>query len=169
MPLFHIKQRKLNQSHKKIYVASSWKNTYFPIMIEELRKCNYDVYDFRNPNYPEKGYGFHWESIAKDWKHWLFHQYIQAVQSKEAEAGFMLDFNAMSNADACILLLPSGRSAHIEAGFMRGKGKLLGILIPSINNEMPEGFDPELMYRLANVVSCHLTDILETFETLWSK
>ena len=33
----------------KIYVASSWRNTYYPQVVETLRQAGYEVYDFRNP------------------------------------------------------------------------------------------------------------------------
>lgn len=33
----------------KIYVASSWRNTYYPSVVSALRDAGHDVYDFRNP------------------------------------------------------------------------------------------------------------------------
>ena len=32
-----------------IYVASSWRNTYYPEVVTALREAGHDVYDFRNP------------------------------------------------------------------------------------------------------------------------
>ena len=32
----------------KIYVASSWRNKYYPEVVERLKKEGHDVYDFRN-------------------------------------------------------------------------------------------------------------------------
>lgn len=40
----------------KIYVASSWRNPYFPEVVKRLRAEGHDVYDFRNP--PHGGNGF---------------------------------------------------------------------------------------------------------------
>ena len=40
----------------KIYVASSWRNPFYPDVVETLRKAGHDVYDFRNP--PHGGSGF---------------------------------------------------------------------------------------------------------------
>lgn len=34
---------------RKIYVASSWRNEYYPEVVEKLREAGHDVYDFRNP------------------------------------------------------------------------------------------------------------------------
>lgn len=46
----------------------------------------------------------------------------------------------MKWADACVLLLPSGMSAHLEAGWFSGAGKPVAVLAPEIR-------EPELMYK----------------------
>ena len=48
----------------KIYVASSWRNPYFPEVVEALRAAGHEVYDFRNP--PHGGAGFHWTDIDEN-------------------------------------------------------------------------------------------------------
>mgnify|MGYP002522148347 FL=1 len=47
----------------------------------------------------------------------------------------------MSEVDTCILLLPSGRSAHIEAGYLKGLGKKVYV-VGSVFDELRL----ELMY-----------------------
>ena len=32
-----------------LYIASSWRNTYYPEVVTALRKAGHEVYDFRNP------------------------------------------------------------------------------------------------------------------------
>ena len=34
---------------RKIYVASSWRNGYYPDVVTKLRGAGHDVYGFRNP------------------------------------------------------------------------------------------------------------------------
>ena len=34
---------------RKIYVASSWRNEYYPEVVRQLREAGHEVYDFRNP------------------------------------------------------------------------------------------------------------------------
>ena len=46
----------------KIYVASSWRNEYYPEVMEELREAGHDVYDFRNP--PSGDPGFKWKYVS---------------------------------------------------------------------------------------------------------
>ena len=42
----------------KIYVASSWRNSDYPEVVEKLREAGHDVYDFRNP--PSGDESFKW-------------------------------------------------------------------------------------------------------------
>lgn len=44
-----------------IYVASSWRNSYYPDVVDRLRGEGHKVYDFRNP--PHGGGGFTWRDI----------------------------------------------------------------------------------------------------------
>jgi hypothetical protein len=54
----------------------------------------------------------------------------------------------MLDAEACVLCLPSGRSAHIEAGYFVGARKRLIVLTNGVRME------PELMYKMADLL-CH--------------
>lgn len=47
-------------------------------------------------------------------------EYLDALEHPLAEAGFRSDFDAMRQADVCVLVLPCGASAHSEAGWMKG-------------------------------------------------
>lgn len=102
----------------KIYVASSWRNNIQPLVVEALRKAGYEVYDFKNP---EPGnHGFHWEKIDANWMAWSSEQFKQALSHPIAESGFGPDMKALKECDACVMVLPCGRSAHLEAGYAIG-------------------------------------------------
>ena len=135
----------------KIYVASSWRNQYQPDVVRRLRAAGYDVYDFRNPR--EGDTGFHWSEIDPDWQSWTPDKYVVAMQHPIAVAGFKSDFDAMKWADACVLVLPSGRSAHLEAGWFCGQGKPCMVYIP-------EPIEPELMYKLASRICTSMDEVL---------
>lgn len=49
----------------KIYVASSWRNEFYPSVVSALRDAGHVVYDFRNP--PSGGHGFKWSEISPDY------------------------------------------------------------------------------------------------------
>lgn len=64
---------------------------------------------------------------------------------------------ALNWADTCVLVLPCGRSAHTEAGWMKGAEKKVIVYIP-------EMVEPELMYKLFDeVVDCmdNLVNVLK--------
>ena len=127
----------------RIYVASSWRNKYQPEVVAALRKAGHEVYAFRNP--PHGGAGFHWTDIDENAPNWTFAEYAEGLIHPKAEKQFKADLDALNWADTCVLVLPCGRSAHTEAGWMAGKGKKVFVYIP----EMQE---PELMYKLFDQV-----------------
>ncbi len=130
----------------RIYIASSWKNKFQQQLVEELRKRGHKVYDFKHPN--GRNDVPVWESVSvtqnlrsayvekclkgKDFKRMLLDR--QSIKRFEEH------FAAMQDADTCILLLPAGRSSHIEAGHMNGMGKRVFVMDTS------KEVTPELMY-----------------------
>lgn len=120
-----------------IYVASSWRNDHQPSVVEMLRVVGHDVYDFRNP--AEGVGGFSWSEIDPEWKSWTPQQYREALKHLTARNGFFYDMQALRECDACVLVLPSGRSASWEFGWACGHGKRGTVY-------MPEACEPELMY-----------------------
>lgn len=122
----------------KIYVASSWRNDIQPKVVEALRNQGHEVYDFKNPEPGDNG--FHWSEIDPDWQKWTPDAFRVALGHPIATKGFNKDMNALENCDACVLVMPCGRSAHLEAGYAIGAGKPTVILLA-------DG-EPELMYKM---------------------
>ena len=136
----------------RIYVASSWRNRFYPAVVEALRGDGHEVYDFRNP--PHGGNGFRWTDIDEKALNWSFEEYAQGLHHPKAERQYKADLEALEWADTCVLVLPSGRSAHTEAGWMAGAGRRVFVYIP----EMQE---PELMYKLFDGVFGSLDELLD--------
>ena len=136
----------------KIYVASSWRNLYYTDVVGRLSEAGHEVYDFRNP--PKGTGGFHWSDINPNYMEWSVEQYREGLKSQKAEQQFANDIEALTWADTCLLVLPCGRSAHTEAGWMVGAGKKVIVYIP----EMQEA---ELMYKLFDFVSGDLNEIID--------
>ena len=63
----------------RIYVASSWRNQYYPAVVTRLREAGHEVYDFRNP--PHGGTGFHWTDIDANAPSWTFAEYAEGLRS----------------------------------------------------------------------------------------
>jgi len=133
----------------KIYVASSWRNPHQPDLVGALRVQGHEVYDFRHPPAGDH-LGFSWSDVDPAWASWTAEQYVEALDHPIAAAGFDSDFGAMAWADAGVLVLPCGRSAHLEAGWFVGAGKLLYVLLDRDEFQPDAGHHvTELMYRMA--------------------
>lgn len=142
--------------YRKIYVASSWRNTHQPTVVEKLMASGHLVYDFRNPRPGDVGFG--WSEIDKGWQDWDTLTYRAALHHPTAVDGFTSDMEAMRWADTCVLVLPCGRSAHIEAGWFCGANKSCWILIPK-----GEAVEPELMYSMASGIVSSIDELLGKF------
>ena len=144
----------------KIYVASSWRNKLQQHLVKLLRSHGHWVYDFKHPT--ENAPGFSWADIDPQWQKWNVNQIRANLSHPKANRGFAKDFNAMNNADVCVLLLPCGRSAHAEAGYMAGKGKKVVALIT-------EPQEAELMYKLFDKVVGDTDDLVCYLDSLDNK
>ena len=130
-----------------IYVASSWKNQRQPLVVALLREWGHDAYDFRNPNPGDKGFNWGWlgpKSLSPE--SWSPSEYLDVLEDPLVEGAFRHDLNAMDWAEACVLVLPCGRSAHFEAGWFAGKGK------PVIGLLEQDKVDPEIMHKMMYLV-----------------
>ena len=136
----------------RIYVASSWRNPYYEQVVKRLREEGHEVYDFRN--LPHGGNGFHWTDVDENAPDWTFEDYAEGLSHPLAERQFKADLDALEWADACVLVLPCGRSAHTEAGWMAGRGKKVVVYIPKME-------DPELMYKLFDKVAGTLDEVIK--------
>lgn len=139
----------------KIYVASSWRNEFQPEVVRLLKSLKHEVYDFRNPT--EHNNGFSWSDIDPNWQNWTSEQYVEALSHPIADKGFDFDFNAMKWADCCVMVLPCGRSANTEAGWMKGAGKKVYVYQP-IRQE------PELMYKLFDGIITSKGELIFLFD-----
>lgn len=77
------------------------------------------------------------------------YQFISAMEHERSIAGFQRDMNHLRDAEAVILLLPCGKSAHLEAGWAAGAGKPLALYAP-------EPLQPELMYGMMELITADI-------------
>lgn len=135
----------------KIYLASSWRNPHQPSVLAALRAAGHEVYDFRNPA-PDND-GFHWSEIDPNWQQWTPEQYHEALNHPIAERGFEHDMQALMACNVCVLVLPCGRSAHLELGWAAGAGK--GTIVLQLDPQ-----EPELMVKMCNAIVSHVDELL---------
>ena len=60
-------------------------------------------------------------------------------------------------ADATILVLPCGRSAHLELGYAAGLGQITGVLMNG-----PD--EPELMYKARSFIADSIDEVIRELE-----
>lgn len=88
---------------------------------------------------------------------WTPEEYKERLNCAKAERQFANDIEAMKSCDACVLVLPCGRSAHTEAGWFAGQVKKVIAYIP-------EKIEPELMYKLFTGVATTMEEVVDLLE-----
>lgn len=144
----------------KCYVASSWRNVLQPTIVAALRDLGHRVYDFRNPGPDDRG--FSWSEVHPGWKitdgekgHVDAATYRKILAHPLAEAGYELDIAAVRAADVGVYVLPCGRSASWEFGYLMGQGKPCYVVWFGEH-------EPELMFREATVIGS-MEELREAF------
>lgn len=133
----------------RIYVASSWRNPHFEQVVACLLSCGHLVWNWKNP--PTGGDGFRWQDAGQP--HYGHGDALSAAAINEtlnhpvALRGFASDLCGMNWCDVGVLLYPSGRSAHLEAGWLAGRGK-------TVHSLMLDPTEPDLMVHLLNGKIC---------------
>lgn len=80
--------------------------------------------------------------------------YLQAINGPHAWHVFLFDKEWLDWCDATVMVCPAGKSAHLELGYVLGRGKRGYILL----HGEPERWD--VMYRFATGIYDHLDDLL---------
>lgn len=114
----------------KVYLGGSLRNPRVREVANRLREKGIEVFD-------------DWASTAPDADdHWKAYEqargrtFIEALQGHFARNVFEFDKAHLDEADAFVLVLPAGRSAHAELGYMAGCGKRTVVLLaPEIEDE----------------------------------
>ena len=136
-----------------VYVASSWRCDRHPVVVAALRAVGIDCYDFKN----DEGAQFHWSEVGVNSEVENVADYRAALGMDRAVAGFNSDFNALKRASHCLLVLPCGRSAHLELGWAVGAGTPTAILLEPNLLVTP----PELMYKMVDHLFTGLPQVMD--------
>jgi hypothetical protein len=136
-----------------LYVASSWRNPLYDGVIQVLKAAKVPHYDFKHPSSGSDG--FHWHDIMPNWERWEARVYREALRHPLACQGFKADMDALEACARLLLVLPCGRSAHLELGHAIGAGKETIIYYP----EMVQ-IEPELMYKAATHLCVTMGEVL---------
>ena len=138
----------------RIYLIGSLRNEKVPRVAQMLRAAGHEVFDDWYAAGPEADY--YWQRYEQEERK---HTYTEALLGYPANHVFGYDRFHLDRCNIGVLLLPAGKSSHLELGYMIGQGKR-GFIVMM---EEPERFD--VMYKFATVVQS-LPELLNRLERL---
>lgn len=139
-----------------IYLIGSLRNPEIPKLGNRLRAAGFDVFDDWMAAGPEAD--DHWQSYSNN----RGHDYKEALAGAAAQHVFKFDKHFLDQSDIAILVLPAGKSGHLELGYMAGRGKRSYILF----DKAPERYD--VMYNFATEVFFNEEDLLRAVRAVAS-
>ena len=133
-----------------IYLIGSLRNKEVPYFGNSLRALGHEVFDDWH------GVGPHADDHWQEYETIRGRSYPEALAGDAAQNTFHFDLRHIQRADMAVMMLPAGKSGHLEFGYMIGQGKP-GLIY--FNEGPPERWD--LMYLFATSVHFSLTSLLD--------
>jgi hypothetical protein len=109
---------------RKIYLASSWKNADLVRNIAKyLEKHGFEVDAFCCST--DSRYSFHWSESVDTEEKLLEYDALSFWGDERVRRAFREDKKWLDWADTVVMVMPCGRSSHLEGGYGKGQGKRL--------------------------------------------
>lgn len=134
---------------KVVYLIGSLRDPRISELGTTLRSKGFEVFNDWHAAGPEADDYWQAHETARG------HTYKEALQGYAAKHVFSFDYYHLNRADIGVLVMPSGRSAHLELGYMVGRGKPGFVLF----DKVPERYD--VMYQFANAVCFDEDELVE--------
>jgi hypothetical protein len=125
---------------RKIYLVGSLRNTIIPEIAEALREDGHEVFDDWHGAGPKADE--HW----REYENYRGRSYLEAINGKAAQNICAFDRTNILASDTVILVLPAGKSGHMEIGLAVGARKNTHILLDKDYDRW------DVMYALVNGV-----------------
>lgn len=132
-----------------IYLVGSLRNPEVPLLAQALRAEGHDVFDDWYSAGPEADERWQEYELTRG------RSYVEALAGAHARNVFEFDKRHIEQADTVILVMPAGKSAHLELGWAAGQGKTTYVLLDG----EPERFD--IMYRFVDGVFYDTAELIE--------
>lgn len=134
-----------------LYLIGSLRNPAIPAIGQALRELGFDVFD------DWFGAGPYADDAWRDYERERGHGYIEALRGYSAKHVFEFDYLHLGRVDMGLLVLPAGKSGHLELGFLVGRGKPTYILLDE-GHVQDQNFRYDVMYRFATKVFSSLEE-----------
>jgi nucleoside 2-deoxyribosyltransferase len=128
----------------KVYVIGSLRNPVIPEVAAALRDRGFDAFDDWYAAGPEA------DDYWKRYEQARGRTYGEALTGYAARHVYEFDKRHIDSADAALMVLPAGKSGHLELGYAIGQGKPGVILL----DESQDRWD--VMYQFATAVTADL-------------
>jgi hypothetical protein len=147
-------KRKIMETKKQVaYLIGSLRNPQVPQIAASLRtQADLEVFDDWYAAGPEAD--DYWQKYEQS----KSISYPCALRSYAAQHVYQFDLYHLQRADMGILILPAGKSGHLEFGYLIGRGKRGYILF----DREPERWD--VMYNFATSVHFNLDSLVEAIK-----
>jgi len=132
-----------------IYLMGSLRNWRVPEVAKDLRSAGFEVFDDWYAAGPEADDMWQAYELGRD------HTFAEALEGEAACNVFGFDQAFLDECDTAVLVMPAGKSAHMELGYMRGQRKKAFVLFDA----EPERYD--VMYKLATGVCFSVEELIE--------
>lgn len=135
-----------------LYLIGSLRNENVPVLGKKLRALGIDVYD--------DWYGAGHEADDK-WKEYELargRSYREALDGYAAKNVYHLDKSHIDRCDMALLVLPAGRSGHLELGYAIGSGKPGYILLDPATDRW------DVMYGFATKIFFNEQELIDEIE-----
>ena len=133
-----------------IYLIGSLRNPQIPKIATRLRTEGFDVFDDWYAAGPEA------DDKWMEYEKARGHDFAQALQGYAAKHVYRFDLHHLNRADMGLLVLPAGKSGHLELGYLIGRGKPGYILL----DKEPDRYD--VMYCFASGVFSKIDNLLKS-------
>lgn len=138
---------------KSVYVIGSLRNKSIPIIGGHLRSIGFEAFTDWHAAGPEA------DDHLRDHYRERGFTYDEVLNSYAAKHIFEFDLFHLNRCDIGLLVMPAGKSGHLELGYMRGQGKDCFTLMDA----EPERVD--IMTQFSNGgVFMNLERLLQTFK-----
>jgi|GEM_PF-853335 len=137
---------------KSIYLIGSLRNPEVVQFANDLEQQGFEAFaDWQSPG-PDA------DDFLRDYSKARGRNYKQTLQSHAARHIFEFDLHHIKRCDAAIMLMPAGKSGHLELGYVRGLGKPGYILF----DKEPERVD--VMYQFATDIFFKKEELFQELE-----
>lgn len=137
---------------KVIYLMGSLRNKKIPLIANKLRKAGFEVFDdWFSP-------GPHADDFWRKYEKTRGSTYREALNNYAAKHIFEFDKKHLDRCDIGVMVMPAGKSCHLELGYLIGNKKKCFILF----DKEPKRWD--VMVQFATDVFVNIKDLIKRLD-----